>query len=298
MACLTPFLATGYQLFVLSSIAIYAIAILGLNILAGFNGQISLGQGAFFAAGAYVTGILLANEAAPYWVAIPVSAAGCFALGFLFGFPALRLERIYLGLATFALAVTAPYLLKSHALEPWTGGVQGLLLSKPHAPSPLKLTDDQWLYLLCITIAAVMFGTGRNIVTGRIGRALLAIRDNPTAAEAMGINLAITKSTAFAVAALYAGLAGSLSALATEFISPDTFSVALSISLLVGSVVGGNTSILGAPFGAAFVVLLPNVVDEISKAAPSAIFGAILIGIVLMAPTGMAGLAARFRRQI
>ena len=196
-ACLAPFLATGYQLFVLTSIAIYAIAILGLNILAGFNGQISLGQGAFFAAGAYVTGILLANEAAPYWVAIPFSAASCFALGFLFGFPALRLEGIYLGLATFALAVTAPFLLKSHALEPWTGGVQGLILSKPHAPSLLNLTDDQWLYILCVAITVAMVRIGRNIVTGRIGRALVAIRDNPTAAEAMGINLAITKSAAF-----------------------------------------------------------------------------------------------------
>jgi len=296
IAVAAPCLATGYQLFVLTMIAIYAIAILGLNILAGFNGQVSLGQGAFFAIGAYITGILLATETAPYWIAVPIAAVGCFIVGFLFGFPALRLEGVYLGLATFSLAVTTPYVLKSHTLEPWTGGVQGLVLSKPEPPWGLPLTDDQWLYGVCVVVALLMFWLGRNILTGRVGRAIVAVRDNPTAAEAMGINLAVTKSTTFAVSALYAGLAGALAALVTEFVSPDTFTVALSISLLVGSVIGGNTSIIGAPIGAAFVVLLPNIADQMSKAAPSAIFGIVLISLVLVAPTGIVGLAKRILR--
>ncbi|MBR1218814.1 branched-chain amino acid ABC transporter permease [Bradyrhizobium sp. U87765 SZCCT0131] len=293
VAVAAPCLASGYQLFVLTMIAIYAIAILGLNILAGFNGQISLGQGAFFAIGAYVTGILLATETAPSWAAVPTAAICCFVVGFLFGFPALRLEGVYLGLATFSLAVTTPYVLKSHMLEPWTGGVQGLVLSKPQAPWGLPLSDDQWLYSVCIIVAVLAFWLGRNILSGRIGRAIVAVRDNPTAAEAMGIDLAITKSTTFAVSALYAGLAGALAALATEFVSPDTFTVTLSISLLVGSVIGGNTSIIGAPIGAAFVVLLPNLADQVSKAAPSAIFGIVLIGLVLVAPMGLVGLTRR-----
>jgi branched-chain amino acid transport system permease protein len=292
-ACAAPIFASGYQLFILTMILIYGIAILGLNILTGYNGQISLGQGAFFAIGAYITAIILDAGVASYWLAIPVAATSCFALGFLFGFPALRLEGVYLGLATFALAMTTPSILKSHALERWTGGVQGLLLTKPEAPWGLPLTEDQWLYLMCLAIAIIVFSLARNILTGRVGRAIVAIRENPTAAEAMGINIAIVKSTTFAVSALYAGLAGGLSAIATQFISPDTFSVSLSISLLVGSVVGGATSVLGALLGAAFVVLLPNLADDVSKAAPSAIFGALLIGFVLVAPRGVAGLARR-----
>jgi branched-chain amino acid transport system permease protein len=288
-----PFVATGYQLFILTTVFIYAIAILGLNILTGFNGQISLGQGAFFALGAYAAGILLDAFGFPYWIAVPIAAGICFVAGFLFGRPALRLEGIYLGLATFALAVTTPHILKSHALEKWTGGVQGLVLQKPRAPWGARLSEDQWLYCVCLVIAAVMLVVARNILRGRIGRAIVATRDNPTAAEAMGIDIAMIKSLTFGVSALYAGLAGSLAAISTQFISPDSFTVQLSISLLVGSVVGGTTSIFGALFGAAFIVFIPNVADQVSKAAPSAIFGSLLIIFVFLAPTGIAGVARR-----
>src|SRR5579863_1059962 len=138
-----PFFASGYHLFQFSQVLIYAIALLGLNVLTGFNGQISLGHGAFFALGAYASAILQTHFGAPYWATIPPAGALCFAAGFLFGLPALRFGGLYLALATFALAVATPQLLDYKAFDAWTGGVQGLQLGKPHAPFGLPLTSDQ-----------------------------------------------------------------------------------------------------------------------------------------------------------
>ncbi|TMH61164.1 MAG: branched-chain amino acid ABC transporter permease [Betaproteobacteria bacterium] len=293
-ACVLPFVVSNYRTFQLTLVLVYAIALLGLNILTGYNGQISLGHGAFYAIGAYTAAMLMDQAGMPYWATIPIAGAVCLLAGFLFGLPALRLEGLYLALATFALAVSMPPILKSHLLERWSGGVQGIVIVKPDPPAFLadvgiKLNPDQWLYYFALAIALVLFVIGWNLIYGRIGRALIAIRDHHTAAEAMGINTALYKSLAFGVSAMYTGIAGALGAIAVQFVAPDSFTVFLSITLLVGIVVGGLASLSGAIYGALFIQFVPNIADELSKAAPWAVFGIFLIGFVYLMPTGVAG---------
>ena len=270
-----------------------AIALVGLNILTGYSGQISLGHGAFLAIGAYTTAILMDKFDVPYWATIPVAGLVCLIAGFLFGLPALKLEGHYLALATFALAVALPQLLKFRYLEPWTGGVQGIVIMKPDPPMAsflgLTLNSDRWLYFVALLVTAIMYLVAWNLLRGRIGRALIAIRDQPTAAALMGIDTSLYKSLAFGVSALFTGIAGSLSAILVAFVAPDSFTVFLSITLMVGMVVGGLTSLPGALYGAAFVQFVPNLADQISKAAPWAIYGALLIILMVVLPTGIAG---------
>jgi branched-chain amino acid transport system permease protein len=229
----------------------------------------------------------------PYWMTIPIAAAVCLLVGFLFGLPALRLEGHYLALATFALAVSLPQLLKFKHLEFLTGGVQGIVIMKPEAPWPmlfgLKLNSDRWLYFFTLAITVVMFVIGWNLIRGRVGRALIAIRDQPIAAASMGIDTPLYKSLAFGVSAMFTGVAGSLSAILVAFVAPDSFTVFLSITLLVGMVIGGVTSLPGALYGAIFIQFIPNLADQISKAAPWAIYGAMLILFMYTMPTGIAG---------
>ena len=291
-----PFAASGYHVFQFSGVLIYAIALIGLNLLTGYNGQISLGHGAFFALGGYAAAILITKFGAPYWTTLPVAGLVCFVAGFLFGLPALRFGGLYLALATFALAVATPQILDYKAFDAWTGGVQGLQLGKPHAPFALPLTSDQWLYLFCLASAALMYWAAANLVRGRIGRAIVAIRDHPIAAETMGINISFYKATCFGISALYAGVAGALGAIVVGFVSPDSFSLTLSLSFLVGIVVGGLASIRGVLFGALFIEFVPNYADQLSdlfgegaKALPGAIYGVLLIGMMVLAPNGVAG---------
>jgi branched-chain amino acid transport system permease protein len=300
-ACALPFVVSNYRTFQFTLVLIYSIALLGLNILTGFNGQISLGHGAFYAIGAYCTAILIDQAGMPYWATLPISGAVCLLVGFLFGLPALRLEGLYLALATFALGVSLPQLLKYHHFEKWTGGVQGIVIAKPNAPFDLPLKPDQWLYYFTLIVTVVMFLVAWNLLRGRVGRALVAIRDQHVAAEAMGVNNAIYKSLAFGVSAMYTGIAGALSAVAIQFVAPDSFNIFLSITLLIGIVIGGLASISGAIYGALFIQFIPNIADDISKAAPWAIFGLFLIGFVYVMPMGIAGAVrmamARFARK-
>src|ERR1700741_3884441 len=185
VACVLPFLVSNYRTFQLTLVLVYAIALLGLNILTGYSGQISLGHGAFYALGAYCAAVLMDKAGMPYWATLPAAGAVCFVAGFLFGLPALRLEGLYLALATFALGVAMPQLLKYHHLEKWTGGVQGIVIAKPEAPFGLPLNSDRWLYFFTLAIAVVMFLLAWNLLRGRVGRALVAIRDQHVAAQAM-----------------------------------------------------------------------------------------------------------------
>jgi branched-chain amino acid transport system permease protein len=293
-------LFSDYHLFQLTMVVVYAIAILGLAILTGFTGQISLGHGAFYAIGAYTTAILMYQYDWPYWATLPVSAVVCAGVGFLIGLPALRLGGLYLALTTFALAVAVPQILKHNALEPWTGGVQGLVIDKPDPPFGLDLSPDQWLYLFSLAVGAVLFLLAWNIVRGRMGRAMMAIRDHALAAEAMGINLALLKTRSFALSALYTGIAGSLGAIVIQFVAPDSFGIFVSIYFFVGLVVGGVSSIGGAIFGGLFIEFVPNLAEKVSKAAPGAVYGVILIAVMFLMPSGAAGFVgsifARFRR--
>jgi branched-chain amino acid transport system permease protein len=297
-ACVLPFVLGNYRVFQLTLALAYAIALLGLNMLTGYNGQISLGHGAFFAVGAYTAAILMDKAGWPYWATIPVAGIVCFVAGFLFGLPALRLEGLYLALATFALGVAMPQILKHKALEHWTGGAMGVVIVKPDPPDGVPLSQDQWLYFFTLAWVLVLFVAGWNLLRGRVGRALVAIRDQPVAAQAMGVNTALYKTLAFGVSALYTGVAGALSAIAVQFASPDSFSIFLSLTLLVGVVVGGLASISGAIWGALFIQFVPNIADQISKAAPWAIYGVFLIAFMYLMPSGVAGLVRALRRRL
>jgi branched-chain amino acid transport system permease protein len=297
-----PFVAKNFLIFQITMAVIYAIAILGLNLLTGFNGQFSLGHSAFFAIGAYTTAILMEQAEVGYFWTIPAAGLVCLMTGFVFGLPALRLEGVYLALATFALAVAMPQLLKWTPLEPWTGGVQGVVIIKPDAPFGLPLNSDQWLYFFTVAIAIVMYVCAINLLRSRTGRAIVAIRENPIAASAMGINVALYKSLTFGVSALYTGIAGALGAVAVQFVAPDSFTFALSIALFVGLVVGGVGSIAGTVVGGLFVLFVPNVAEQVSKGLAGAVYGIILIAVIYLMPTGAAGLvrmiAARFGRIV
>lgn len=287
---LLPVVLSDYRLFLVTMTLITAIAVLGLNMLVGYNGQLSLGHGAIYALGAYTTAILIDKAGFAWWATLPVSAAVCFVFGFAFGWPALRLKGHYLALATFALALATPQLLKHKALEAWTGGVQGIVLNKPEAPFGWKLSQDQWLYLCVLAVMVTLFVIAWNLLRGRLGRATVAIREQPIAASAMGVNVAMVKATTFGISSLYTGVAGSLGAVATAFVAPDSFGMFVSVFLLVGVVVGGLGTISGAVLGAAFIQFVPNFADQISKSAPSAIFAAFLIASMFLMPQGFVGL--------
>lgn len=285
-----PLLSKNFFVFQLTLAMIYAVAILGLNLLTGFNGQFSLGHGAFYAVGAYTAAIMMDQGDIWYVWTIPTAGVICFVAGFLFGLPALRLEGTYLALATFALAIAMPQILKFSPLEHWTGGVQGIVILKPDALFGLPISQDQWLYYFTLIILILMFLFAYNLVGSRTGRAMMAIRDNPTAAKAMGVNLSLYKSLTFGVSALYTGVAGALSAIVIQFVAPDSFTFALSVILFVGLVVGGVGWIPGALFGALFIMFVPHLAEGVSKGLSGAVYGIMLILLIFVMPSGAAGL--------
>jgi branched-chain amino acid transport system permease protein len=304
---------------------ILAIAIMGLNILVGFSGQLSLGHGAFMALGAYVSAILAHRYKMDYLLTIPIAGLLTGVVGFLFGVPALRLSALYLALATFALAVVTPSLIKRPA--ELTGGVQGISLAPPVPPQAAKdafsaltgapMTSDQWVYYVTLACALLLFWLAWNLIRHRAGRAMRAIRDGEVAAAASGINIAGYKTLAFGISALYAGVAGSLFGMATSFVSPESFPVSLSIQLLVGAVIGGLASIPGPLVGGIFAYFLPiesnqwvpsqswiptQIASTIEKAGPAVTYGAVLILTMIFAPNGVVGLVTagytRLRRRL
>ncbi|MFN4087511.1 MAG: branched-chain amino acid ABC transporter permease [Alphaproteobacteria bacterium] len=289
-----PFAVSDFTTFQVTLALVYAIAILGLNLLTGFNGQFSLGHSAFYAIGAYTAAILIDRYDVPYWATLVPAGAICLVAGFLFGLPALRLEGLYLALATFALAVATPQMLKFTPIEHWTGGVQGIVIMKPDPPFGLPISADQWLYFFTLIVVAILFACASLLIRSRTGRAMMAIRDNPIAAKSMGINTALYKSLTFGVSALYTGVAGALGAIVVQFVAPDSFTFLLAITFLVGLVIGGVGSIPGAIFGGLFVLFMPNVSEAIAedfKGLTWAIYGALLILVIYVMPAGAAGLA-------
>jgi branched-chain amino acid transport system permease protein len=287
VAVVLPFALSNYHVFELTQVMIYAIAVLGLNILTGYNGQISLGHGGFFAAGAYTAAILMYRYGVPYWATLLPAALVCFALGVLFGLPALRFEGPYLALVTLAMAVAMPQLLKY--FDNWTGGKQGLVLTKPMPPLELGIDRDRWLYLLVLLVLLVAIRVAANLLNGRTGRAFVAIRDHPIAAAAMGINTARYKTLAFGVSTLFTGVAGALAAIVIGFVAPESFTLFLSLSFLIGSAVGGIATIGGAIVGGFFIEFVPNFANDISDAAPWAIYGLTLLLFMYVMPRGVVG---------
>jgi branched-chain amino acid transport system permease protein len=289
VALVIPFVVKSFFVFQLTLVMVYGLAILGLNLLTGFNGQFSLGHSAFYGIGAYTAAILMEQLDLAYYWTLPCAGAVCFVVGFLFGLPALRLQGLYLALATFALATAMPQILKFQPLEPLTGGVQGIVILKPDPPPGVPLDADQWLYFFTLAVLLIMFAGAANLVKSRTGRAIMAIRDHPIAAATMGINTSLYKTLTFGVSALYTGVAGALGAIAIQFVAPDSFTFLLSVSLLVGLVVGGVGSIPGSLFGGVFVLFVPNIAERISTGLAGAIYGVILLLVIYVMPSGAAG---------
>ena len=321
-----PTVTTSFQSSEWTQVLIFTIVIMGLNILVGYSGQISLGHGALMALGAYSCVILIHRYHVDYLVTIPIAGLLTGVVGFLLGIPALRLSALYLALATFALAVVTPSLIKRP--KELTGGVQGILISSPDPPQFAKdafaavtggpaMTSDQWLYYVSLAIALLLFWCAWNIIRHRPGRAMRALRDREVAAASYGINIAGYKTMAFGISAFYAGIGGALYGLSTGFVSPDTFPLALSFQLLVGTVIGGLASIAGPLVGGIFTFWLPiissqfvssqpwipaQIASAFQRAGPAVTYGALLILIMIFAPNGIVGLVtggyARLRARL
>lgn len=282
----TPLFVKNFIIFQMTMVLIYGIAVLALNILTGGSGQFSLGQSAFYALGAYTSAILMEHAGVNYALTLPAAGLVCFIAGFLFGLPALRLSGIYLALATFALAVAMPQLLKLGVFEHWTGGVQGLVVTKPDAPFGMALSQDKWLYYFTLVVSIAIYIFAVNLLRSRSGRAMMAIRDNEIAASAMGVDVALYKTLAFGVSAGITGIAGGLGAIAVQFVAPDGYTIQLAIALFLGMVVGGVGWLPGSIIGAAFIVFVPNIAESISKGLSGAVFGVLLFIIIFLVPHG------------
>jgi branched-chain amino acid transport system permease protein len=288
-----PFTLSDYNVSLAAQVGIFFVAVLGLNILTGYTGQISIGHGAFMAVGGYTTAVLSRDHNTNPVLTMLVAFAICFVLGLLVGLPALRLSGVYLALATFALAVSVPELpLK---WSKFLGGRDGVQTSR----TPTHV----WLYGAAWTASAILFALAWLILRGRVGRAFRAVRDSEIAAVASGIELPVYKTLAFGISAAYAGVAGSLFVLATNgFAAPDEFGIVLSLQILVGAAVAGLGSLWGILAGAAFVGLLPSVSSSVpvigSDHGRDVVFGAAVVLVMLLLPDGFAGLLTRVRRRL
>jgi branched-chain amino acid transport system permease protein len=313
--------ASEFRLGEFTYVAIYFVALLGLNMLTGYNGQISLGHGAFMGIGAYVTavatlgrpGLKAYGHTPPDWLpigdgmrpvlTIPLAFVITGVIGFLFGLPALRLAGVSLALATFAMAVSLPALAKK--FENVTGGGGGVNLPLAHTPFGWDISTKRWLYYEAWGTAAILFVVAWLLVRGRVGRAWRAIRDGEIAAAASGVSPAAYKTLAFAVSSAYAGAAGALLAIQVSFVNPDTFPIELSILLLASVVIGGLASLSGVIFGALLYEFLriyaqqpPLVSFNFGKEAPSVVFGVLLVLIMFLLPGGVAGVLRRLARPV
>ena len=290
---LAPFVVGDYFTYQAAQVLVYAIAIMGLALLIGYTGQISVGHGALFAVGAYTTAILWARYDVPYPLTIVLAALASFVVGLLLGIPALRIRGIYLALVTLALALLLTPVLKR--FKDVTGGVFGM--SVPVVDPPLPIAPVHWMYVLTVVASLAGILLLRNLLSSRIGLALTAVRDNETMAAAMGVDVRTCKILAFAIASAFAGVGGSLYALLAEYVAPDSFTVALSTSFVVAAMVGGVRSIAGAFLGALFIVLVPDITNTFSHSLTQLVMAVAILIIIYMQPTGIVGLSATLQRR-
>jgi branched-chain amino acid transport system permease protein len=301
LAAVVPSRVEPFRASEFAFVAIYLIAILGLNILTGYTGQISLAQGAFMAIGGYATAILMVDHGMKDIWTLPIAGLAAGVAGFLFGIPALRLRGPYLALATFSISASLPIVLRYEKFDGFTHGSDGFILfGQPELTASITpitifgrdLVFEDWLYYLSWTIAVVLFLVAWLLLRGRPGRAFRALRDSEVAAASSGVHPASYKTFAFALSAFYAGVAGGLYAMATTFVNPQTPApVTLSLALLVGAVAAGLGSLWGVLAGAFLVQYLPTLAEQVSNepGVPSVVYGLILIGFMLALPTGVAG---------
>jgi len=257
-----PFISDAYMLYILNSIGIYAIAAVGLNLLIGFTGQISLGHGAFFGVGAYAAAVLATKGGVPFFLAVPMAGVVSAAVGMVFGLPAARLKHLYLCIATLAGQFIIEYVLVEW--DSLTGGAEGIVV--PGATLfGLDLGSDRAFFYVIFTCFVLMTWIAVNLIRTRIGRAFIAIRDNDRAAEGMGIPIFPYKLLSFAISSFYAGFAGALFAYYTMSITPEPFNLWLSIQYIAMIIIGGLGSIPGSVFGAVFIVSLNEILSHITE---------------------------------
>ena len=288
VAVALPFFFGPYRVSQFTLVIIYAIAVLGLNLLVGYSGQISLGHGAFFCLGAYTGAILLDKTAIPHLLTLPAAGIVCFAAGLALGLPALRLRGLYLALVTLAVAIATPVLIKR--FDSLTGGSQGLTVDQPKPASWSGLADDQNLYFIALIAALPLFWFAAGLVRRGTGRALIAMRDDETAARTMGVQLATYKTRAFGLSAAYAGVAGALFTFANGFVAPESFTLTVSFAFLAAIVVGGLATVAGGVFVALFFVFVPVWSSDIDEALSGVIYGATLIACMYVFRGGIMGL--------
>ena len=295
LVAVLPWMIPAFMTFEFTYVGAYAIAILGLVILIGNSGQISLGHGAFVGVGGYTVAVLLQSLGLPYMLSIPIAALVCGLFGIAIGAVALRLESVYLALATFALAASVSPLLKR--FKHLTGGVQGISMPTAHTPQALQhvIPNETWFYYLTWGIAAVLFAIAYAGLHGRVGRSLRAIRDSEIAAIAFGVNPVFYKTLAFGWSAAYAGVAGALLAVVTAYVSPDVYGIPLSLTLLAGAVMGGLDLMWGAVIGGIAIEFLPLWAQRVNPALSSVVYGIAEVAIMMFMPIGIAGALMRIK---
>ena len=291
-----------FRTFNATMFAVWLLILLGMNLLTGYSGQVSLGHAALVLVSAYMTAVLSQQYGFPLWGAIGLSAAATAAVGWVvIGIPAVRLRGPYLAIATFGLMLAFPQVLKLQGLTQWTNGALGIRGGVVEAPGILApaLDSREWLYYVAMVAAVVMTVIFVNLTRSRVGRALVALRDSEIGAEQMGVDVPKHKAMAFGISSLYAGLGGGLFFAVQGFVSPDSLSFIDSIFFLVAVVIGGLGSVLGSIIAALFLTFQSEAVSELSKIVPGAsdlrnvLFGALLIGAVILFPRGIAGFIQR-----
>jgi branched-chain amino acid transport system permease protein len=274
-----------------SNVIATSIAVLGLGLLTGFNGQISVGHGAFFGVGAYTTAILTADHGWSHLSTIPVTMVLCFAIGVLVGLPALRISGLYLALVTLALATLFPLVIQKYSDV--TGGSTGIRVPSFEAPAWAgDMAEDQWAFYVLLTFAVVIFVLVRNLIRSRVGRAIIAIRDGEIAAEVLGVPLARYKVITFGISAMVAGVAGSLIVMNTavlDRVDPAQYTISRSIEFLAALVIGGAATIIGPVLGSLFIVFVPELSSDVNAELSRVIFGGVLIILMLVLPGGFLG---------
>lgn len=293
---LAPLAMGTYWVSLLILIGINVIVALGLNLVTGYTGQISLGHAAFFAVGAYTSAVLTGKFGVSFWLALPASGVVGALVGIFVGLPALRLKGLYLAIATMGFGFIIEEIIVQW--EGITNGVNGLSIQRPTIQN-FSLASDHRYYYLVFLVVLLSILVLRNLLRTGSGRAFLAIRDSETAAESMGINLAVYKTAAFCISAFYTGIAGALFAHFMRFIGPENFSILESISFLVMILVGGLGSVHGSVFGAVFITFLPEGISLSKDYLPAfigqqaglqaAVYGLILLLFIRFEPLGLYG---------
>lgn len=294
-----PLVASGDYLWLTMQILIAVVGAVGLNILTGYTGQISLGHGAFLGVGAYTSAVITAKMGLPFWIGVPAAGVVTALAGMVFGIPSLRLKGLYLAIATLASQFILEWVFLRW--ESVTGGSFGIVIPRPSFGTFVFESDRSYYYVvLVITAAMVLFAA--NMMRTKTGRAFMAVRDHYISAEIMGIHLFKYRILSFAISSFYAGVAGALYAHSLRYVSSEQFDIHVSIVYLAMIIVGGLGSILGAIYGAVFMMLLPKLltvvttrlavpfpgVAEIANALEQGVFGAIIILFLIFEPDGLA----------